>query len=483
MASAPPVSTNVSFQLNGERAEVCKADGCGETAQTTLLDYLRSRGLTGAKEGCAEGECGSCTVVMVRPCGEGSAYKAVNSCLMFLPMAVGHEIYTVEALARGGQLHPVQRAMAKAGGSQCGYCTPGFVMSLFAEQYRPGRIGPCNIAALGGNLCRCTGYRPIRDAALSLGTSPEALEASPEDAFGQRLSMPAPALHAFRSDTFSRPSSLAECLSILAEEPHARVVAGATDLGVESNLKGKRFSCLVSVELLPELRVFEETSERVEIGAALSLDEIGALWRNAPPFLGPWLELFASPPLRNRATLGGSLATASPIGDSAPLLLALGAEVRIASRSGTRSVPLDAFFTGYRRTALLPGQLLVSIRVPKPLPQIVRFYKVAKRRLDDISTVAAAFALDLDRAGRVEMARLAYGGVAAVPTRALAAEESLIGRYWDLPAVERAQAEVARQLTPMSDHRGSAAYRLAMAQSLFGKFFHETQHDNPGVAI
>jgi xanthine dehydrogenase small subunit len=473
MASAPPVSTSLSFQLNGERAEVR-----GETAQTTLLDYLRSRGLTGAKEGCAEGECGSCTVVMVRPCREGSAYKPVNSCLMFLPMAAGHEIYTVEALARGGRLHPVQRAMAKAGGSQCGYCTPGFVMSLFAEQYRPGRSGPCSTAALGGNLCRCTGYRPIREAALSLDAAPP--EFAPDDEFGKRLTMPAPVPDAFQSATFSRPSSIAECLSILAEAPHARLVAGATDLAVESNLKGKRFGALVSVELLPELRVFEEAPDFVEFGAALSLDEIGALWRDAPPFFGRWLELFASPPLRNRATLGGNLATASPIGDSAPLLLALDAEVRIAGRSGFRSVPLHAFFTGYRQTALQPGELLAAIRIPKPLPRIVRFYKLAKRRLDDISTVAAGFALNLDRAGRVEMARLAYGGVAAVPTRARAAEACLIGGQWDLAAVSRAQAAVEHELSPIGDHRGSAAYRLAMARSLIAKFQHETAQGRLG---
>jgi xanthine dehydrogenase small subunit len=463
MASASPVSTSFSFQLNGETVGVRD-----ETAQTTLLDYLRSRGLTGAKEGCAEGECGSCTVVMVRPCGEGSAYKPVNSCLMFLPMAAGHEIYTVEALARGGQLHPAQRAMAKAGGSQCGYCTPGFVMSLFAEHYRPGRSGPCGIAALAGNLCRCTGYRPIRDAALSLGPAPD-------DTFRARLSMPAPVPEGLRYAAFSRPSSIAECFAILAEDPHARIVAGASDLAVESNLDGKRFSSLVSVELLPELRVFRETEDFVELGAALSLDEIGARWQNAPPFFDEWLELFASPPLRNRATLGGNLVTASPIGDSAPLLLALDGEVQIVSRSGTRTVPLHAFFTGYRRTVLQPGELLATIRIPKPLPRIVRFYKVAKRRLDDISTVAAGFALGLDQAGRVEMARLAYGGVGAVPLRARAAEACLIGAQWDSAAVGRAQAAVEHELSPIGDHRGSAAYRLAMAKSLIAKFEHETQ--------
>jgi xanthine dehydrogenase small subunit len=477
MASAPPISTKFSFRLNGEVVEVC-----GEAAQTTLLDYLRSRGLTGAKEGCAEGECGSCTVVMVRPFGDSSAYMPVNSCLVFLPMAAGHEIYTVEALARGGELHPTQRAMAAAGGSQCGYCTPGFVMSLFAEQYRRDRRGPCQESSLGGNLCRCTGYRPIREAALSLGPAPE-------DAFRKRLEKPAPVPDELRYLNFSRPASTSECLSILAEDAHARLVAGATDLAVESNLKGRRFERLVSVELLPELHVFEDSAGFVEIGAALTLAEIERKWRSAPPFFGEWLDLFASPLIRNRATLGGNLATASPIGDSAPLLLALDAEVRIASSSRgaddrfvssavnatVRTVPLHAFFTGYRKTALQPGELLVSIRIPKPLPQIVRFYKVAKRRLDDISTVAAAFALDLDNDGRVEMARLAYGGVAATPRRVLEAESVLIGGHWDHAAVRRSQAAVASSLTPIGDHRGSPGYRLAMAQSLIAKFESEAQ--------
>jgi len=463
MASALQNSASFSFRLNGETAEVCDP-----LPHTNLLDYLRARGLTGAKEGCAEGECGSCTVVMVRPCGDGSAYIPVNGCLVFLPMAAGHEIYTVEALASQGELHPAQRAMAAAGGSQCGYCTPGFVMSLFAEQYRPGRTGSCREAGLGGNLCRCTGYRPIRDAALSLGPAPD-------DAFRRRLSEPAPILDPFASENFSRPATIAECVSILAEHPHARLVAGATDLAVESNLKGKRFGRLVSVDLLPELHSFEDAPGFIEIGAALTLAEIERQWRGAPAFIGEWLELFASPLIRNRATLGGNLATASPIGDSAPLLLALDAEVRIAGKAGIRTELLQSFFTGYRRTVLQPGELLVSIRIPKPFPQLVGFYKVAKRRLDDISTVAAAFAIDLDRDGRVEMARLAYGGVAAVPRRVLEAETSLIGSRWDQPAVQRAQAAVARELSPMTDHRGSASYRLAMAQSLLAKFENETQ--------
>ncbi len=340
-------------------------------------------------------------------------------------------------------------------------------MSLFAEQYRPGRIGPCDVDALGGNLCRCTGYRPIRDAALSLGPPPG-------DRFQRRLSQPAPALsgvsYAGPDGVFWRPNTLAECLSLLVEQPDARILAGATDLAVDSNLRGRKFERLIAVEAVPELRVFVDGPDAVDIGAGLTLQEVAARWTAAPAVFAEWLQLFASPLIRNRATLGGNLATASPIGDAAPLLLALDAEVKITGPAGGRIVPLDAFFLEYRRTALLPGELLISIRIPKPLPAAIRFFKASKRRLDDISTVAACFSLRLDRAGRVDAARIAYGGVAAVPTRVKDAEDQLIGQIWNRAALRRAQRAVERALQPLSDHRGSAAYRLALAQSLLEKF-------------
>ena len=461
MCQSDPDPAAFLLQLNGQRVPVPQTF----PPQTTLLDFLRARGLTGAKEGCAEGECGACTVVFVKELNGQTIYCPVNSCLIFLPMAAGQEIYTVEALAASGELNRVQQSMVDHGGSQCGYCTPGFVMSLFAEHYRPGREGPCDPHAMGGNLCRCTGYRPIRDAALSLG-------AAPDDEFKRRLAAPAPPLTAMESTNFSRPATLEGCLSLLASDPEARLISGGTDLGVESNLLGRSFPHLVSLEAVDELRVFHETSEQIEIGAGLSLSEIGAAWHHAPPAFAEWLELFASPLIRNRATLGGNLATASPIGDGAPLLLALNASVRIAGQTGTRVVPLQEFFLAYRRTALDRGEILVSVIVPKPLPAI-RFYKVAKRRLDDISTVAAAFSVTLDSASRVQRARLAYGGVAAVPKRCIEAESAIIGRIWNQRTVAKAQAAIASNLRPISDHRGSAEYRLALAQSLFEKFYYE----------
>lgn len=450
---------HIDFVLNGRPVRV-DAPSTG----VTLLDFVRARGLTGAKEGCAEGECGACAVIVVSPHGTGSAYHATNSCLVSLPQVADHEIYTVEGLAETGDLTEAQAAMAAAGGSQCGYCTPGFVMSLFAEHYRPGRTTACDPLAMSGNLCRCTGYRPIREAALSLGPAP----AGP---WLQRLTRLAPRLGPVTVPGFSRPVTLDACLAVLAADPHAVVVSGGSDLGVESNLRGRRWPHVVSLEAIDELRQFTEDAASVRIGAALPLSDLERQWHAAPAFVTEWFALFASPAIRHRATLGGNLATASPIGDSAPLLLALEAVVHTAGRGGRRAIPLADFFTGYRRTRLEPGEILAAIDIPKPFPTHVRFYKVAKRRLDDISTVAAALAIDRDRGGRVRRARFAFGGVAATPVRAVEAEDAATGQPWTHATVERVQAVLERTLTPLSDARGSADYRRQVACALVHKFF------------
>ena len=308
--------TPISFELNGREIRVENS-----ATHITLLEFVRSQGLTGSKEGCAEGECGACTVLFVSPHGEsGSKLVPINSCLVLLPMAAGREVFTVEALASEGHLADVQRAMIEHGGSQCGYCTPGFVASMFAEQYRPDRTGACEVHNLSGNLCRCTGYRPIRDALASVGPPTD-------ERFLSRLSKAPPPLHEVDIPGFTRPVSLRRCLEILRDHPESRLIAGATDLAVESNLRGRRFPHLVSVEGLEELRQFSCDPHEVVIGAGVTLGELASLWPDAPPAVVEWLPLFASPLIRNRATLGGNLATASPIGDGAPLLLALDARV------------------------------------------------------------------------------------------------------------------------------------------------------------
>ncbi len=456
------------FVLNGRVVRVGES-----SADMTLLDFLRAQGLTGAKEGCAEGECGACAVAVRCARGGGSEYRAVNSCLMLLPMAAGREITTVEALASDGRLSPVQQALAAAGGSQCGYCTPGFVMSLFTEYYRPDRTGPCDPRALEGNLCRCTGYRPIADAARSLGPAPD-------DAFLARLALPLDPLGGVEHDGFSRPASVDACVALLRDDPSAVLVAGGTDLVVERNLRHRHWPHLVSVEAIDELRAFEEADDAVRVGAALPLADLLRHWPAAPAAIHEWVALFASPLIRHRATLGGNLATASPIGDGAPLLLALDASVELASADEhdgvvqRRSVPLASFFTGYRTTALRRGELIVAVTIPKPLPRTLRFYKVTKRRLDDISTVSAAFAVDAPH-GVVQRAAFAFGGVAPTPVRVAEAEAHVAGRPWDLEAVWRTQEILGRALTPISDHRGSRDYRLAVARSLVERCWWEMQ--------
>jgi xanthine dehydrogenase small subunit len=453
----------LSFKLNGTIVDASDVD-----PNTTLLAWLRTRGLTGTKEGCAEGECGACAVVIVREDGEGrSRYEPVNSCLFLLASAAGQEIVTVEGVANG-TLHPVQDAMVRCGGSQCGYCTPGFVMSMFAEFYRRGRTpGGFERDAIEGNLCRCTGYRPILEAGRSLPMVQDG------DPFAQRLASPAPSAerveHACGSRRFLRPSTIAEALDALAAHPSAKIVSGGTDLVVEMNQRHTRFDAIVSLEAVQELRAIEDRDDALVIGASVTLSEIEHRAPGAPAMLRELFPLFSSRLIRNRATLGGNLATASPIGDSPPVLLALGAEVELASKTGTRTVPLDQFFLAYRKTAMAPGEILARVRIPKPFPTIGRFYKVSKRKHDDISTVAAAFALDLDASGVVQRARLAYGGVAATPVRALDAERAIVGKRLGAALVAEAQKHLEHAFTPMTDQRGSAEYRRAMVTRLFEK--------------
>ena len=464
----------------------------GATPHTTALDWLRAQGLVGCKEGCAEGECGACSVLVARP-GRATPtrWTALNACLVPIAAFAGQELVTAEGLGTPDALHPVQREMAERGGSQCGYCTPGFVCSMAAEYYRADRApaaasdghggggtdhlhGPngFDLHALSGNLCRCTGYRPIRDAAFALG--------APEDGdrLAARRSQPPPEVPATRvaagGAEFVRPSGLAEALTLLAERPEALLVAGCTDQGVEVNLRGQRAPLVVAIDQLPELRGFDVTESAVEIGAALSLSEVEERLAGRLPLLDQVFPQFASRLIRNGATLGGNLGTGSPIGDTTPALLALEATVVLASRDGEREVQLADYFTGYRRSVRRADELIRAVRVPLPPAGLAAFHKVAKRRFDDISSVAIAFALDV-RGGVVRRARIGLGGVAATPVRARATEEALTDRPWDADTVREAAAVLAGEGTPLDDHRSSAAYRSAM----LGQALHRLFAENP----
>jgi xanthine dehydrogenase small subunit len=468
----------VSFVLNGETVRV---DGEIDH-HTTLLQWLRARGLTGSKEGCAEGECGACAVALLRPAaGGGARFNAVNSCLLPLPALHGQSILSIEGIAgAGGAPHPVQRMMAAAGGSQCGYCTPGFVVSLACEYYRPGRDG-YDPEAISGNLCRCTGYRPIVDVARALPAPPAddprlAMLRAPPPPLGAMDHASTPAAAGAR---FVRPVDLPSLLACLAETPEALAIAGGTDLMVYANQRYQRFPALISLEAVPELRRFEVAPHEITLGSALTLSEVEE--RVAPgaaagelSMLHGLLPLFSSRLIRNRATLGGNLATASPIGDGLPALLALDAELTLASAAGgARRIALVDFFLGYRQTALLPGEVIVAVHLPRPLAVWQRFYKVSKRVLDDISTVAAAFALDLSPDRRVRRLRAAFGGVAATPLRARAIEARALGRPWTRDLIDALMAELDGLGTPLTDARGSAAYRRRMMGKLLEKFFVE----------
>ncbi len=457
------MSDAFEFRCNGAPVRVAGID-----PNTTLLAFLRARGLTGSKESCAEGECGACAVVTVVAAGpERSRYQAVNACLVLLPEVAGCEVWTVEGV-RGAALHPVQQLLVEHGGSQCGYCTPGFVMSLFAHYYEAPRPAPRQ--ALAGNLCRCTGYRPICDAAVQL---PVPAAADPQQ---ERLQRPAPAptpLHyATPAASFHRPTQLDAALALRAAHPEATLLLGGTDLVVEHNQDGRRHGCVLALGQIASLHTIEGHADRFVIGAAATWHEIEVRLAAEVPLLAQMIPLFASPLIRARATIGGNLMTASPVGDGAPVLLALDAEVEVASSRGRRVLPLAQFFTGYRRTALRDDELLVCVRVPRAQPTAQRFYKVSKRELDDIASVSAAFAVWSEQ-GRVTRARLAFGGVAATPLRAVAAEAVLVGRSLDAAALQACQDAAQQAFTPIDDVRASAAYRSAMVQSLLAKFWHE----------
>jgi xanthine dehydrogenase small subunit len=444
-------------------------------------------------------------VLIARPgIAAPTEWVAVNACLLPAAALDGQEVVSAEGLNQPGSgqpggLHPVQYEMAVRGGSQCGYCTPGFVCAMAAEYYRPDRVpdgvhdggragadpdpdehGPngFDLHALGGNLCRCTGYRPIRDAACALGL-PEG-----SDPLAARRGAPAPGpvvnhqkqkgdtRYGEEGRTFTRPATLADALRGLAGFPDTVPVAGCTDWGVEVNLRGRRAGRVMAIDRLPELRVLRigdaaAGDGTIELGAALTLTELERRLDGRVPLLAEVFPLFASRLIRNGATLGGNLATGSPIGDTPPALLALDASVVLVSAAaGERAVPLDGYFTGYRQSVRRPDELIKSVLVPPHPGAVCGFWKITKRRSDDISAVAVGFALDIT-GGVVRRARIGLGGVAATPVRAYATEAALDGQPWTAATVEAAADVLRNEGTPMDDHRASARYRAAMlGQSL-----------------
>jgi xanthine dehydrogenase small subunit len=467
------MASALRFVLDGVPREVR-----GEPPTRTLLQWLRATGKVGTKEGCAEGDCGACTVVL-EDAAEGAAprLRAVNSCILLLPMVDGRRVWTVEGIGRPEAPHPVQQAMAGHLGSQCGYCTPGFVMTLLEAHHRTDLDAPWKLDdQLCGNLCRCTGYRPIQDAARAVaGTANTPAPACA--AVAPRRAEPLDYTH--DGAAFLAPHTLEQAVGFLDAHPGARVVAGATDLGLNVTQRGETYAALLSVEHIAELRGITQVARDGRpvwrVGAATDLVSIEDWSAGALPVWHRMLRYFGSRQIKHRATLGGNLVNASPIGDNAPVMLALDAVMVVAGSEGERRIPAETFFTGYRATALRPGELLVAVEIPA-LSATARTgaYKVSRRREMDISAVSACYRLELD-GDRIVDARVAHGGVAATPVRLPAVEGHLRGARWTDDVAHEAAVLAAESVRPMDDLRGSAAFRRTLVRNLLLGFREETR--------
>ena len=444
----------------------------------TLLDLLREDlACSGTKEGCGEGDCGACTVVLGEAAGGQVQYRAINSCIRLAHSVDGMALWTVEDLAQDGALHPAQQAMVNEHGSQCGFCTPGFVMSLFGMYQNhvcKGEPISRELAqeALSGNLCRCTGYRPILDAAQAMAALPRVKV--DETALLRKL-------QSLRSEpgvtetAYLAPRTLAGLLQARADQPGAQLVAGCTDVGLWVTKMHLEFGQVIDVTKVEELRRVEHYPHHIAIGAAVTLADAYAALVKDRPQLHNFATRFAGLPVRNSGTLGGNVANGSPIGDSMPLLIALNANVVLMSVRGHREMPLEQLYTGYRKHVMAADEVLAWIKVPRPQPgEAMKVYKISKRYDDDISAVCLAINLQIEN-GKVIAASIGAGGVAATPVRAVRTEAALTGQPWTQATVRQAMAALRAEFSPISDMRASAAYRSEVLGNLLQRYWLESQ--------
>lgn len=489
----------IRFYHRGEIVEISDVE-----PTRTLLEWLReSAGCCGTKEGCAEGDCGACTVLIAELPDDDAkeavnrnivgeiSLRPVNACIKFLPTLDGCGIITVEDLegfagakrtdAPSEKLHPVQQAMVDCHGSQCGFCTPGFVMSLTATYERHCEAGTRPTRGevsddIAGNLCRCTGYRPILDAASRMFDLPKVrIDTAPIAAALRELRKTPMEFYENSAQKFWSPRNLQSFSAIRAAEPQARLLSGSTDIGLWVNKQMRDIGNILYIGGVSELKRVEEEDGSLAIGAAVPLEDawpaVVARW---PHLRDIWLR-FASPPVRQVGTLGGNLANGSPIGDGAPIFMALGSSIVLRHGETTRELALKDFYLDYMKNAMRPGEFLQAIRVPLPTSrQLVRAYKVSKRFDSDISSVCAAFALEFDENKIVQSAKFCFGGMAATVKHAAGAEAAVAGTAWDENALRSAQWAIDSDFTPLTDLRGSADYRKIVVRGLLERFWLET---------
>lgn len=473
------IRKEIRFILNGRDVALSSV-----APDATLLDWLRlERSLRGTKEGCAEGDCGACTVLVGKLSAGGLVYESVNACIRFLGSLNATHVVTVEHL-RGvsGQLHPVQQAMVDFHGSQCGFCTPGFVMSLYGLWMKSSNPSNADIEkALQGNLCRCTGYEAIIRAAHAISSYGKAAEdplAAERKAITERLE----ALHdGARVEIGSAkarlvvPADVDDFAAVLDKEPGATIVAGSTDVGLWVTKHMRDISPAIFIGNLDGLSTISEENGIISIGAGVTYTDAFATLAKRIPAIGPLFDRIGGEQVRNMGTIGGNIANGSPIGDTPPPLIALGASLTLRKGKKRRTIPLEDFFIAYGKQDRLSGEFVEAVHVPIP-PKATKFavHKITKRRDEDITAALGAFFLTLAKDGTVAEVRIAYGGMAATPKRASSVEKALLGKPWTEQAVEAAMAEYARDFTPLTDMRASAEYRALAAKNLLLRFFAET---------